>query len=296
MRSVTIVGVGRVGGALFSALHEAGYDMKRLVSNDIETAGAFGKRFKNDLVVTDLDGLTAAETELLFITTQDSNIRTVADRIASLGRVPPDYYAFHCSGALSSTELAGLSEAGYQTASIHPLVSISDSNNGQSVFKNVYFSVEGDPSAVSTASEIVGNIGGRVFEIPTGSKLLYHAAAVVACGHLVALFEISMRMLSHCGLDEDTSRKVMLPLVESTLANLRTKTPSEALTGPFARGDVEIIAGHLRELGLVADDNMDAVYRILGLASVELAEKQGVSGSKISEMLKIILLDKSNSK
>lgn len=296
MRTVTIVGIGRVGKALSSAIVASGYELVHLVANDVEAALAFAGKFSNPPVVTDLEGLSSIKSDLLFITTQDSKIRSVAESIAALGKSSTGQVAIHCSGALGSDELSALAAAGYKTASLHPLVSVNDSKGRELVFRDVFFALEGDAEALLVATELVENIGGKTFEIPSEAKALYHAAAVVACGHFVALFDTSLKMLSHCGLDETTARNVMLPLVESTVANLREKDPAQALTGPFARGDVEVIAGHLKKIAEIADENIEGVYRILAREAIGLAERNGLGDQKIAEMREAIMLVKSKPK
>jgi predicted short-subunit dehydrogenase-like oxidoreductase (DUF2520 family) len=98
-----------------------------------------------------------------------------------------------------------------------------------------------------------------------------------ASGHLVALFDVATGMLAHCGLTKARARTVLLPLVYSTVGNLSTREPSRALTGSFARADVEIIRQHLAALSLLASPHElhDAleVYVLLGAHSLQLAQE-----------------------
>ena len=48
-------------------------------------------------------------------------------------------------------------------------------------------------------------------------------------------------MLTHAGLDPKTARRVLLSLLESTVANLSASEPARALTGTFARGDLATV-------------------------------------------------------
>jgi predicted short-subunit dehydrogenase-like oxidoreductase (DUF2520 family) len=60
------------------------------------------------------------------------------------------------------------------------------------VFRDVYFCVEGDARAVRIARMLVAQLGGRSFTVTSESKPLYHASAVRASGHVVALFDLAV--------------------------------------------------------------------------------------------------------
>jgi predicted short-subunit dehydrogenase-like oxidoreductase (DUF2520 family) len=60
--------------------------------------------------------------------------------------------------------------------------------------------------------------------------------------------------------------------VEGTIENLSRHEPREALTGPVLRGDTATIKRHLESLAI--DDAK--LYRALGRAALELAQKQGI--------------------
>jgi len=295
MRTVTIVGIGRVGGAFAIALSRAGFEVTHLVSKNTEAARHFRSNLLGNPVVCSLSELQILESDILFVTTQDSQIHPVAKRLAVIP-APHAGIAFHASGALASLELSPLAEAGWRTGSLHPLVSISDPKRGAESLNGTYFAVEGEKHAVRSATEIVKALGGKPFEIRTDQKVLYHAAAVVACGHLVALIETSQRMLSRCGVDRETSQKVLIPLIESTVTNLRENSPAEALTGPFARADVATVRRHLQKIEEIADEDVDGVYRLLGLISTDISASKGADPAKIQAIRDAIKLDKSNSR
>ena len=180
--------------------------------------------------------------------------------------------------------------------SIHPLVSISDSVLGASRFADVYYCIEGDAEAVELAETIVADLGGKTFEIESKFKTLYHASAVTACGHLVALIDVAIEMLSKCGLDSAQSKEILLPLIESTVENLKNQTTVEALTGTFARADEETFEKHLKILKENVSKEALAVYLQLGARSVHLAEEQGADREKLEKLRNKISLAKKNLK
>ena len=115
------------------------------------------------------------------------------------------------------------------------------------------------------------DLGGETFTISPGDKALYHAAAVMSAGHVVALFDVALDTLRRCGLSETRARKILLPLLRSVADNLARHAPARALTGSFARADVETVRKHLRALARLEDPDALAVYRLLGERSLKLA-------------------------
>jgi predicted short-subunit dehydrogenase-like oxidoreductase (DUF2520 family) len=226
------------------------------------------------------------ESRLLFITTPDDLIEETAARIAALtGEQPQQRTALHASGALSSGVLKSLRDVGFRTGSMHPLVAVSETLPGAESLRRAFFCIEGEASAVSAARRIVLDFGARSFSVNTAKKALYHAAAVTASGHMVALFDIATEMLGRCGLKEKDARSILMPLVESTLANLKELPPAKALTGTFARADIRTVRRHLEAIQSEEMRDALAAYKILGRRSVRLAEKRGAGREALEAIL-----------
>jgi predicted short-subunit dehydrogenase-like oxidoreductase (DUF2520 family) len=283
MISVSIIGVGRVGGALSIALDKTKYKIENLIqrgrfhsgNDNIEPGGAAPAK-------TTLEELSEVSSDIIFITTPDFEIKNVARELAVRVRNKP--FVFHTSGSLSSSVLDCLGEIGCKTGSMHPLVSISAPELGIERFRGAYFCLEGDADAVRMADGIAKGLGGIPFSIDTKFKTLYHASAVTACGHLVALFDAAVEMMTHCGLSDAESKKILLPLVKSTVQNLDEQTTAAALTGTFARADSETFTKHLQALNENVSDELLEIYLLLGERSLELAARQGVSAEKIETL------------
>jgi len=159
--------------------------------------------------------------------------------------------------------------------SMHPLAAVSEAHGGAESLRRAFYCVEGDARAVRAARRVVRDLGGRSFTIEPSDKALYHASAVMAAGHVVALFDLAAETLARCGLSEPRAREVLLPLVRSAVANLSALPPERALTGSFARADAETVRRHLRALGALDHGDALAVYKVLGERSLELAVRAG---------------------
>jgi len=96
-------------------------------------------------------------------------------------------------------------------------------------------------------------------------------------------------MLAACGLSKRKAQKVLVPLLESTVNNLKASNSEKALTGTFARGDVATVRRHLKALsGEELAEALD-VYKLLGLRSVQLAEKNGLDPQLLDQIRKLLL-------
>ena len=215
-RTARIIGPGRVGSALARALTQVGWQVKPILGrNDDLTKAACG-------------------VSLLLLTTPDDSIRRVATGIAPVAST----VIAHCSGA----QMLDILDSHPRVASIHPLSAIPDAIVGaERLLSGSSFAVDGDP----LVEELVHDLGGRAFRVPPQERVRYHAAAVIASNHLVALLGQVERIAAEAGLPLDA----YLDLVEQTVDNVRRLGPAAALTGPVARGDWATVYRHLLALG-----------------------------------------------
>lgn len=284
---VSIIGVGRLGGALALALSKKGYEIRQLISRQNENSRKIAGLISPQPEILSVDEFKKISSEIVFITAPDSQIQSTAEKLAENLNYRP--FVFHTSGALSSEILRSLRDIGCRAASLHPLVSISDSQLGAERFKDAFFCIEGDAGAIAVARKIVTDLEGKSFSLAAEFKALYHASAVMASGHLAALFSAAAETLSACGLSNEDAREILFPLVKSAIDNLSTQTPAAALTGTFARADVETLKRHLEALRENVSEEVSAVYLQLGMRSLHLAEQQGADAEKLAEMKSVLM-------
>src|SRR5215510_140578 len=265
--AISIIGTGRLGTALVIALADRGYSIQSLVARRTQKARK---------TATLLDGkpqvlaakqlLSLRPADVFLITVPDDQIANVA---AELSGLKFEATALHTSGALSADVLDPLRKRGWHTGSIHPLVSVSDID---AALDGAFWSVEGDAAALRAGKAIVRDLGGQSFSIRSKDKPLYHAAAVMVSGNVVALFDVALEMLMECGLDRKTACNILLPLIASTVRSLRTKDTAGALTGTFSRGDVETVKRHLAAFRKSELRDALDLYRLLGQRSLKLGK------------------------
>lgn len=294
MISVSIIGIGRVGGALAYSLPADKYQLRSLVVRDPSLANVITGLVADAPLLSALDEALEITSDVVFITTRDGEIVDAARSL--IGRLRSSPVVFHTSGSQASSILNDLKASGCKIGSIHPLVSISRADLAPERFRGAYFCIEGDPQAVEIGTQIAHDLGGLPFSIDSRFKTLYHAAAVTSCGHLVALFDAAVEMMTKCGLSAEKAKAILLPLVTSTVQNLAEQSTSAALTGTFARADIETFTRHLTTLNENVSDDLLEIYLLLGERSLELAAKEGVNPERIDSLRAKVSIAKSKLK
>lgn len=290
--SVTVIGAGRLGQALAIALKSCQYPILSLVARRRpkaeQAAALIGNGGPQPRALTPGQLAKLPPTDLILIATPDDAIEETAQRLSKLFGSEKRATVLHTSGALSSEVLGSLAAVGFETGSIHPLVSISDPVAGAESLRGAFYCLEGTRKAKTMAASLVRDLGGSSFTIKRESKALYHAAAVMASPHLVALFDLATELLAACGLSQVESQQVLLPLLESTVNNLKNSNPQQALTGTFARGDVATVRRHLAALSSKELAEALEVYKLLGRRSLKLAERNSLDPGLIQEIRKLL--------
>jgi predicted short-subunit dehydrogenase-like oxidoreductase (DUF2520 family) len=294
--TLAVVGAGRVGSALALALTARGHRISAIVTRRKQHARRVVQLFPRPrpLALATSELASLPRTDLLLIATPDEQIAATAARLAKIkhsqstaqitGTRQRVHVALHTSGALSSDALAALRATGFAVGSLHPLISVTDdARTGADDLRRACYCIEGDTAAVRAARRIVRALGGRSFSIKPADKALYHAAAVLASGHTVALFDLAAELLARCGIKPPAARRALSPLTESTLNNLlHARTPAHALTGPFARGDATTVRKNLA--ALAADPVARHIYALLGAHALRLAKEKGVPAATLKEI------------
>jgi predicted short-subunit dehydrogenase-like oxidoreductase (DUF2520 family) len=283
--TLTVVGAGRLGTALAVALERCGYPVVALVARQRSHARRAARLLRSPPPALGSSGLDKIpDSDVLIIATPDDRVAGIAALIANPGarsrtgraRSPArTKVALHVSGALSSDALAPLRARGFAVGSLHPLVSVSDAESGAEDLRGAFYCVEGDAAAVRVARLVVRDLGGRAFSVAPRDKVLYHAAAVMAAGHLIALFDVATSLLARCGVEARIARRALLALSESALDNLaRSPDNARALTGPFARRDLDTIRKHLAVLDAPGDGETLRLYAALGRRALGMSARR----------------------
>jgi len=213
-----------------------------------------------------------AQLAVIILAVPDDAIRPLAGVLADAGTIGSQQVVLHLSGVHGQEALGPLVGSRAALGSLHPLQTISDPERAAERLKGAWAAVEGMPRAVEAAERLAQDVGLRPFRIASQAKPMYHAGAVFASNYFVVVEAVAQRLLRHAGLTDAEAWQALRPLVEGTLENLARLGPLGALTGPVARGDEATVRRHVE--ALTQDDA--ALYRVLGRAALELAQKRGM--------------------
>ena len=231
-----------MGRALGRRLHERGWKIHAVITKSEATARRAVRSIGGGRAYAQISQAIFSA-PIILISVPESAIPGVVTRLASFGESElRKKIILHTSGALSSGVLVQLSSVGATIGSIHPLQTFS--GVGVPDLDGKVFAVEGDPAALRIARVITRTLGGQPLQLDATTKPLYHAAAVLAAGHLLALQETAVQIFAGLGMKRREALKALLPLARQTLQNLERLGPRSAWTGPLARGDYAVIALH----------------------------------------------------
>jgi len=281
--TVGLIGAGAVGPVIFRALLSSGWTPGTIASRRQEAA-ATAAHFAGGGTASETNADATGNADLVVIAVPDRTIEATAAEIATAIR--PGALAIHLSGAHSSAALAPLAAAGAETGSIHPLQSFAERESAYRRLGDSFIFHEG--SAPDRIAAVAADLGGRPVRIEADGKILYHAGAAAACNLAVAMIDLGVRLMGHAGIEKDDALAALLPLIEGTVANLGQVGLPAALTGPVARGDVETVAHHLREMAARAPD-LSPAYAVASLHAIRVASAKGTIDERTARRLRAVL-------
>lgn len=285
MRSFTLVGAGRLGTVLATALAGRGWTPELIVDTDARAAREARRAIGAGRAAVSVRASSRLG-DIVLVAVPDSEIARVAAGLAASGVRWAGRTVLHTSGLQPARLLAPLAQRGALVASLHPVQSFASKDAPASVFAGITWGVEGDPAAVATCLRIVRALRGRVLLLSEQDKPLYHAACSLASNALVALEATAAGALRAIGIGGREAEAMLLPLVQGTLQNVKNLGLEKALTGPVLRGDVDTVRGHLEALG--QDPEAREVYKVLGRRALGLAAKNGLPAGRVRALKRLL--------
>lgn len=273
MYKVSIIGAGVVGTAIGYLLKETGYNIVGIGSRTIESAKRAQKFIGEGEASTDICSISK-NADIVFITTSDDAIERVCNKLAEEKCINKGATVFHMSGALSSDILKSARDEGANVASLHPLQSLADAKEAVKNLPGSFFCLEGDSEALLIARDIVKSLKGKVINIKSDKKPLYHAGASVASNFLLATVRFGIELFETAGIDNDVAIEALMPLIKGTVRNIEKLKIPFALTGPISRGDLSIVEEHLRTISKELPERL-RLYIELGKYTVSIAYDKG---------------------
>jgi predicted short-subunit dehydrogenase-like oxidoreductase (DUF2520 family) len=260
-RTLALIGPGRAGSTIALALHSNGWRVTAVAGRAPDTASTL-------TTAACLDTLPALVSDVgrgarvVVIATPDAAIEATATACGP--SLESDALVVHLAGSRGLDVFAALLEArpDVRVGALHPLQSFPSTSAGLERLPGSYAAIAGDPEVEELAEELAL----RAFRVPDTMRSQYHAAAVVASNHVVALLGQVERMAKACDVPFDA----FAPLVLASVENAFRLRPERALTGPVARGDLATVQRHLSAL----DPGERDAYRALAREAARLAGRR----------------------
>jgi predicted short-subunit dehydrogenase-like oxidoreductase (DUF2520 family) len=235
---ISIVGAGRAGTSFALALERVGHTVRLLHHDELDSIG---------------------NCKVLMLCVPDDAVAEVASQVAP----SPGRLVVHVAGSRTLDVLAPHPRVG----SLHPLITLPSGELGAERLRGATYCVAGDPEVLA----LVGSLEGRIITLSDAQRTAYHATAVVAANHLVALMGHVAALAESAGLCLDD----FLPLAHQALRDVGEVGPHAALTGPASRGDMATIDAHLAAI----PEPERSTYVALANAAFELAEQRRAQAS-----------------
>lgn len=266
---IGFIGAGTVGTALALRLRGKGYPVVAVASRSRASAERLAQQV-DGCTAYDIPDEVAQVSDLVFVTTPDDAIAPV---IAATSWSAQNSVV-HCSGAASVDILEPATRQGAQVGAFHPLQSFSSVEAAIANLPGSTFALEAQEPLLGRLRGLAEALEGTVVVLGPGDKVLYHAAAVIACNYFYTLAKLATDLWEQFGVSRPEAVRALLPLIRGTVNNLAKVGLPQALTGPIARGDLGTIKAHLRALAVRAPEMVPA-YRELGLQTIPLALGKG---------------------
>jgi predicted short-subunit dehydrogenase-like oxidoreductase (DUF2520 family) len=283
MLTIGFIGAGITGTALAVRLAQQDYHVNAVASRTSASAERFASRIKGCHNYKTAQEV-ADNAQLIFITTPDDVISTVAAGI----QWHKDQCVVHCSGAHSTDILETAHKNGAVTGCFHPLQTFAGIEQAIENIPGSTFAIEAGEPLATILKDMAIAMNGDCVMLRAGDKVLYHAAAVIACNYLVTLTKLATDLWQEFGSTPANGVKALMPLLRGTLSNIERVGLPDCLTGPIARGDLGTIEKHLRALEEKAPALLSS-YREMGLQTIPIAEAKGKINTERAEALKALL-------
>lgn len=283
--AVGVVGAGRVGTALGSALAQAGHRVVAAAAVSDRSRARVAERLPDAAVVTPQE--VVASSDLVLLTVPDDALPELAAGLAFTDVPVAGKLVLHTSGRFGTDVLEPVVRAGGLPLALHPVMTFTGRPDDVNRLTGISFGVTSPDALRPVAEALVLEMGGEPVWIAEDRRPLYHAALAGGANHLVTLVVESMDLLARAGVAEPG--RMLGPLLGAALDNA-LRLGVDGLTGPVARGDAGTVADHVGELSRVSPEGRRA-YVALARLTADRALGAGLLKPEDAERLLEVLAD-----
>lgn len=282
--TVGIVGAGRVGAVLGTALARAGYQV-------VAASGRSGASLARlatllpEVPHRSVAGVVAAA-ELVIFAVPDDALAPLVAHLAESGAFRPGVTVAHTSGAHGVGILHPATARGARPLALHPAMTFTGTTADlERLAAGISYGVTAPADVRPLAARLVEDLGGSAEWIDEQRRAMYHTALAHGANHLVTLVNEALDRLRDAGVTHP--EQVLEPLLRAALDN-SLRLGDGALTGPVSRGDAGTVAKHLDTLAAVAPQSVPA-YLALARRTADRAIAAGRLAPQAAEPLLDVL-------
>jgi predicted short-subunit dehydrogenase-like oxidoreductase (DUF2520 family) len=262
---IVMVGSGRLAQSILRTMHDRVVAIIARKPNEYRHLRAIAPGIP---IMGELSEIDPATFDILWILTADDAIASVAARIADTRATWRSVTAIHSSGATSPDALEPLAIRGARTIALHPNGSFTGE---EPLPPRLLWSISAsDADSLAIARDLLAPVVPRLVVIDDAMRPLYHAAASVASNYSVTLFAMALDLYMRAGLQESDARDVVASFIAGSAGRAASVGPIDALTGPIARGDADVLARQTAAVARHAPDYLDA-FNAMARATAMLA-------------------------
>ena len=287
-QTIALIGPGRVGCAISKRLHLAGYPLTAIISRSHQRGEEACSYIGCGQVLVSDQLAKATSAQIILLAVPDDHIQNLALQLQDSYQLSEQTTLVHFSG-LHAAQIMHHHTSPAMLLSLHPLFPFADREKAFNNLRLCPCAIEADsPQALALAEELVTAIGGYSFTLEPEKKPLYHAAASIASNYLVTLLAAARDLLINCGIESEQAIPILLPLVESSLDNVKDLGPEQGLSGPIVRGDIGTVSDHIKALENGAPELLQ-LYLQMGNLTTTMSQKSGrLAAERATEIKKLI--------
>lgn len=243
--NIALIGAGKIAFSLTGELSAKDVRISNIISRSVISAKELADSYSIYSYSDDFSDIDD-KVNLVIISVSDGEILPVAQAIAGLKSNFHNKLFIHLSGSLSRSVLEPIESRGAKTASLHILQTFPSKTPVP--IKGCYSAIETtDQESQETLFKLAKKLDLIPFKIASEAKTNYHIAGVFASNFLAGNIFSSQNLTMTAGIEPDAI-DMFLPIVKTTLANIESKGPAMALSGPIERNDIVTINAHLSSL------------------------------------------------
>lgn len=282
-RRVGVIGAGRAGSSLASALARAGYPV---------VATTAGSAVSRQRAARMLPGVpirrpdqVVASADLILLTVRDDALAPLVGELADANVPLEGRILVHASGRHGIAVLEPASSRGALPLALHPVMTFTGRPDDVDRMAGISFGVTVRDDLKPLAETLVHDLGGEPVFIDEADRELYHAALASGANHLVTLVAQAAELLAATGVPDPA--RLLRPILSAALENA-LQFGDLGLTGPVVRADADTITGHMHALKSASPQALPA-YVAMSRLTADRAHAAGLLGTPDARRLLAVL-------